>query len=422
MQRTTLIHHESEEVPALMEQTEEWKPQRLWNTRYIQLLAIETMMQFGLFVARPVASSFAVQLGASVALAGFIAGLLATASAVVRPASGVLSDFFSKKSLLTFSAGTFMVSSIGVAFAPSVPMMIACGVLQGIAFAFKSTVVVSMTSLVVPKEQVGTGVGWLSIGYTVACSLGPAIGSFLSARADYFVIYLISALLLGIGFVLAVLFKTPKGAEAQIARSSTTVGGVLSDIGHAFNLKTMFHIPTLPYSLIAGLLMVAQGTVNSFLLYVQNIGLLEGAAFYFVIYAVITLATKPAAGRFADKYGVAKVVPPMLVVAAIGMISLAISGSVVSVVIAAICMGVGQGSAYSATQAESVRGVDKEFLGRSANTYFLGPDIGMGLGPILTGAILDATNSSFMFITCAIFIGLALVVFVIHQTYLRKKS
>ena len=405
-----------------MAETETWTPTRLWNRRYVQLLAIETMMQFGLYIVRPITSSFAVQLGATVALAGFIAGLLATASAIIRPASGVLSDFFSKKSLLTFSAGMFALSTLICAFAPSVPVLIIAGIIQGIAFAFKSTVVVSMSSLVVPKQHIGSAVGWLGIGYTVACSLGPAIGSFLSASADYFTIYMLSTALLAIGFVLAVLFKTPAGAEAQISRSSTTFGGVLSDIAHAFSLKSMFHIPTLPYSLIAGLLMVAQGTVNSFLLYVQNIGLLEGAALYFVIYAVITLATKPAAGRAADKYGVQKVVPPMLVVAAIGMVALAVSGSAVAVVIAAVCMGVGQASAYAATQAESVRGVDKAVLGRSANTFFLGPDIGMGLGPILTGAVLDVSGAPWMFITCAVFIGLSLVVFIIHQLYLKKRA
>ena len=73
-------------------------------------------------------------------------------------------------------------------------------------------------------------------------------------------------------------------------------------------------------------------------------------------------------------------------------------------------MGVGQGSADRALQAESVRGVPEDLLGRAANTFYLGPDLCMGLGPVVGGFILQRAGASAMFLfnALAVVLGLAL--------------
>ena len=86
--------------------------ERLWNRRFAKLLCIETMLQFGLYLTRPIISSYAVSLGASFAVAGFLAGLLATAALAVRPVSGVVSDRLSKKGLLVVSCALFAISAV----------------------------------------------------------------------------------------------------------------------------------------------------------------------------------------------------------------------------------------------------------------------------------------------------------------------
>lgn len=170
-------------------------------------------MQMALYLTRPITASYAVSLGASVAAAGFVAGLLATAAVVVRPLSGSFSDLFSKKNLLVAAAALFAVSAFGCATATTTLMLGAWCAVQGFAFAFKSTLIISMASLVVPRESLGSGVGWLSIAYTVACALGPAIGSSLGGSFGYPVVYLLSACLLVVGFVLAVTFKAPAASS-----------------------------------------------------------------------------------------------------------------------------------------------------------------------------------------------------------------
>ena len=73
--------------------------------------------------------------------------------------------------------------------------------------------------------------------------------------------------------------------------------------------------------------------------------------------------------------------------------------------------GEGSGVAYCALQAESVRGVPEDRLGRAANTFYLGPDLCMGLGPVVGGFILQRAGASAMFLfnAVAVLAGLGLL-------------
>lgn len=400
---------------------------RLWNRKFVQLFCIETMLQFGLYLTRPLISSYAVSLGASLALAGFLAGLLAAAALAVRPVSGIISDRLSKKMLLVVSCILFALSAFGCAVFQSIPLMAVFLSLQGFAFAFKSTIVVSLASLVAPKSKIGSGVGWLGLAYTVACAFGPALGSFIGAVLGYAGAFAVSGALLAVGLVLAVFFEAPVGAGTHVGASKSELlreerRPARWSLG---KLKECFYGPTLVLSTIAGLLMVAQGVTSSFILLVGDMRSIEGASFYFLFYSIATLASRPLAGAFSDKWGVKAVAPPMMFVAASGMIFAALIDSLAGIVLAGICMGVGQGSAYCAIQSESVRNVPEDHVGRAANTFYLGPDLGMGIGPILGGFILQSAGVSAMFAFNAFAAIAALILFevyVMRRCLLRKTS
>ena len=82
--------------------------------------------------------------------------------------------------------------------------------------------------------------------------------------------------------------------------------------------------------------------------------------------------------------------------------------SLPAVLVAAACMGVGQASAYSAIQAEAVRGVPACELGRASNTFYIGTDVGMGFGPMALGVVLQLAGVTAMFLAGSVLVLLAL--------------
>ncbi|MBQ3106787.1 MAG: hypothetical protein IJC51_04905, partial [Eggerthellaceae bacterium] len=136
-------------------------PKHLWNKTYVTLLAIELAMQFGMYLTRPIVSSFALALGATLGVAGLIAGLNATAAMAMRPLTGLIADTLSKRRLLVASCAIFIASAVGCATAVNpITLGLFCG-LQGVAFAFRTAVIGSMIALAVPSEKLATGMGWM---------------------------------------------------------------------------------------------------------------------------------------------------------------------------------------------------------------------------------------------------------------------
>ncbi len=376
--------------------------ERLWNRRFAKLLCIETMLQFGLYLTRPIISSYAVSLGASFAVAGFLAGPLATAALAVRPVSGVVSDRLSKKGLLVVSCALFAISAVGCAAFRSLPLLGVFLSLQGFSFAFKSTIAVSLASLVVPQAEVGAGVGWLGLAYTGSPArlrrpLGPwsaqpgAIPPRSPCRASSVR-----------GLVLAVSFKAPAAAQVPAGRPASRPARMRGG---------WLYRPVLFLSCVAGLLMVAQGVTSSFVVLVGELRGIPGASLYFFVYSLATLAARPLAGKASDRWGVRVVAPPAMLVAAAGMVVMAFSDGLAGVVVAGACMGVGQGSAYSRPAGGIRARRARRPAGAGRDTFYLGPDLCMGLGPVVGGFILQRAGASAMFLfnAVAVLAGLGLL-------------
>lgn len=387
--------------------------EKLWSLRFAQILLIESTLQFGMYTTRPIISNYALSLGASMTLAGFLAGLLATAALAIRPLSGAVSDKLSKRTLLIVSCGLFAISALGCALCHT---LLALGVflaIQGFAFAFKSTLVVSLTSLIVPKTRIGAGVGLLGVAYTVAGAVGPAVGSVIGKSFGYSAVFAISSAMLFLGFILALLLRLPKRKETPAKTHAGERRAGLFETGdsasQAKGLSKYLHLPTLPLALIAGILMVAQGVTSSFILVVGDMREIDAASMYFLFYSLATLGARPLAGKASDKHGLRWAAVPTMALAAAGMLIAAAVESVWGIVLLGIFMGAGQGSAYCAIQAESVRDVPESKLGRAANTFYIGPDLSMGLGPVAGGAVLQSFGASALFVFNACFIAIALV-------------
>ena len=389
---------------------------KLWNRDYIQLLALEICLQLGLYITRPVISSYAVVLGATLAAAGVLAGLSNGASLALRPFSGNLSDRFDKKTVLVASTAAFVVSSLGCALTQNLWLIGFFIILQGVAFAFKSALVIGLARMVVSKERTGSAIGWLSIAFTIASALGPTIGSAVGDSVGYSACFLISAVILGIGLALAITFRAPEESKAHNISLEKGKKRTAKDI-----LESMFYLPAVPCSLVDGLANAAQGTNVALIFLIATQEGIDGVALYFVIYAVTCAVSRPASGRLNDKYG-AIVVAPMFAMAIVGMVILVFTSSFIGVCISAALMGLGQAPIHSVMQAESVRTAKPEEIGRAANTSYVFPDVGMWLGPAIGGAVMGILGGRAVIIVNVLYLIIGLTIALIWMKSRKKED
>lgn len=133
----------------------------------------------------------------------------------------------------------------------------------------------------------------------------------------------------------------------------------------------------------------ANGVVNTFVaLYAQERGIPDIGLFFTVSDASM-LAMRILGGRLLDRYGLNKILYPAYALAGIAMFLMAGAYALPLVLFASMVRSFGQSAAQPALQATCIRKLGRDRSGVATSTYFVGADVGQGLGPIIGGALSE---------------------------------
>jgi DHA2 family multidrug resistance protein len=102
------------------------------------------------------------------------------ANAIILPITGWLAMYFGRKRLLMMSIAGFTVASFLCGFAPSLPFLIACRVLQGAAGGCLQPLSQAILLEAFPPQDRGKAMGFWGLGIVVAPVLGPVLGGWLT--------------------------------------------------------------------------------------------------------------------------------------------------------------------------------------------------------------------------------------------------
>jgi MFS family permease len=102
-------------------------------------------------------------------------------------------------------------------------------------------------------------------------------------------------------------------------------------------------------------------------------------------------------GRIHDRRGDNAIIYPALAVFAVGLGLLALEPAVWSIAAAGALSGLGFGSLTPSIQAIAVTEAPEMRLGTATSTFYLMLDLGVGVGPVVLGALLPLTGYPGMF-------------------------
>ena len=144
---------------------------------------------------------------------------------------------------------------------------------------------------------------------------------------------------------------------------------------------------------------LAYSSVLSFLnTYAIEIDVVTAASFFFIVYAVAVLSTRPFTGRLIDQKGPNMVIYPTFILMAIGFLILGNTTSGLLVLVAGFIIGLGFGNFQSAAQIICVKVAPKENVGLATSTYFIILEIGLGFGPVLLGLLIPFVGYDGMYL------------------------
>lgn len=365
------------------------EPTKLWNKWYITILLLSMVNHVASQLITPIVSKYAMSIGATMATAGTIVGLMSLAAMFARPFAGLSSDRINKKLIIAVTGAVTGVCMYLYSASKSVEMMAAVRFVHGISFSFSTVALLAFNTMFIPKDKIGEGIGWSVVTTTLATAMGPNLGLWLVDHFGYKACFAAAA----IGTIIPNLcfLVVPNRQEPHVPGKSAK-----------FNVNDFISLQIFPFALLTGLFSCCNGIVNSFLALLGDERGIKGVGVFFTAYSVILIVTRPITGKLYDQKGIKFIMYPSIALAALSMLLLGKATSTWIVLLAGMLKALGQGTGAPSIQAHCLKKLGRDKAGVVSSTCYMGNDIGNTVGPAIGGLIASRTGYGSMFIMIAV--------------------
>lgn len=372
------------------------------------VLTINILNAFSFYMISNILSSYLVDIGISITLAGFVVGLFSLTSLCFRPFSGLMSDRLNNVILLKWSNVLLGIGLLGFAVATDFSLIILFRVINGIGFAIGGTVQISLASKYIPAGRMGEGIGYLGLGMVVGSAVAPGIGLAMSDYMGMRATFLVAATLTGAAFLILCVFREDTGGNRKFEKKEKK----------RIRLNDIIAPKALPFTVMAGTYSLINGIIASYLvLYTQELEINQ-ISIYFTVCAAALFLMRPISGKLMDRKGIRITVIPGMLLTACSMFMLGRIGTLPLVLLTGVIRSLGQGAAQPSLQAGCIQRVGLKQSGVATSTYYLGGDICQGLGPmaggLIVGHIAGITGYRVVFDLCGVIMLCALVYFIFY--------
>jgi MFS family permease len=382
-----------------MTTVEQTKQQPLWTKDFVIVSIINFTVTLIFFLLMVTIAGYAVdEFGASTGTAGLVSSIFIIGTLFGRLGGGrFIGDWGSKKTLF-IGLLFFLITTVLYFAALNLPLLIINRLLQGIALGLTSTATGTIVAQILPPGRRGEGIGYYSLSAILATAVGPFLGILLVHSFDDFrMIFLVDSILAFLCFLVYFLVKVPARPVKPKQAANVKGGG--------FKLTDFIETRAVPISLVAFVIGFAYSGVMSFIeFYAEEIHLVTAGSYFFIIYAIVILMTRPFTGKLLDNRGANMVVYPCLVIFAIGMYAFSSATTSFIFLIAAACIGIGYGNFNSIAQAVAIKVTPNERLGLATSTYFILYDLGLGVGPYVLGRLVPTIGYRSIFLAMVVVI------------------
>ena len=369
-------------------------------------MAASFFFMFSTMFVNPLINGYAKELGASSAFAGIIVGIMSLAAMFLRPVAGNLTDKFSKYRL-SFIGGTLIfVGVMGYVLTPSSGWLLLFRLINGTGYVLCTVCMTTWLAFLVPRQHVGEAMGFYGLMNALAMALAPAVSINIYQKIGYrtsLVASAVSALLM----IVAIQFVGDHALPKKRVRTQKKSFKIIQfNVLPVAILTTLFAIPYF----------VTQADI---VIYVEQKHLTVAVGLYFLIYAIVLLIIRVGLKRYFDTVRFGVWLWLSLVSTAAYIILLAVMNNDWQMALAAALMASGYGIIYSVLQSTALLLAPIEEQGLASATFYLGLDIAMAFGPMISGVIDSVLPIEWFYPVELVLIPVILVVYFVWRKRLN---
>jgi MFS family permease len=388
----------------------------LWSKNFILVSSINFQLVLTFYLLVVVIVGYAVaELGATTAQAGLVSGLFIVGTLIGRLFVGKFLERFGRKTTLIVGLTGFLIFSGFYFIKFDIGMLLLVRFMHGFMMGMASTVLGTLIAQILPPTRRGEGIGYYSMSSTLGTAIGPFLAIWMMLHIGYNAIFIVSSIIAVSCLFVALLIQVPNLPQQNNPLDISVPVKKPSWIAQFVEYKA------LPISFIMLLASVCYSGVLSFInFYAKEINLVETASFFFLMYAIAILISRPFTGPLMDRKGENIIMYPAFIIMAIALVLLSQVHSSFMLLVCAGLLGFGYGNIQSVCQTVAVKSANIERMGFATSTFFIFLDAGLGFGPYFIGQALNYIDYSQLYFYSAMCVLACIVIY--YLLHGRKAS
>ena len=387
--------------------------QKLWTPAFIGLAVANFCSAMIFYLLVPAMATYAVErFDATPVEAGTLASIFFVGALLARLVAGWLTDRFGARAVAIAAAAFYVATTAAYLVAPTLPVMLAVRLLNGLGFGLLGSALVSGVMLRLPPGRRAEGAGWFSVGISVAIGLGPWLALTLAGSLGMAAVFTAALVAVSLALVLVVLFRSGLPARSTVRGGPVPFSPAALLDRRALGMGAVVLLGAFAYSSILAFLDPAT----------RGTPLAAAASWFFLVYAFVVLGWRPMAGRLQDREGEGRLLVPSLALFTLAMLVVASAQAGWVLLLGAAVLGFGWGSITTGGQAAVVSRVPRDRTGAAVATHFFSLDLGTALGPIVLGGLVPVIGFDGVFWVAAACTLLALPIYLLDLRRFRRRT
>lgn len=385
---------------------------REWSVeRKIMLISAATfIIMLGAGIIVPILPKYAESFGVSYTYVGLTISAFGIARIIADIPSGTLSDKVGRRQSILLGTSLFIGTGLLAAYSTNIIHLIIARFIQGVGAAIFTTSALAYVADILPETKKGRYLGYYQGSFFLGSAFGPSIGGVLTniggLKLPFLVLStlsLISTLATYFGFLTTNESKKMISERAKITsmimetvRSRPMVASCLA-AASTFILTTGVRFTILP-------------------IYCEKILKLSEAEVGFVLslIALVNFLMMRWAGSLTDSIGAKASMLYGFIATGLTTALYALSFNITTLVAIALAFGVSTSFVMPAQVSLAVESSDPRHRGLSMGIYRIFSDIGLIIGPMFTGILIDHIPLSYAFYPIAVIsIVTALLIYIL---------
>lgn len=374
---------------------------KLWTKDFIIVSLINFIVILIFYLLMVTIASFAKnEYDATTSQAGLATGIYIVGTLVGRLFSGrVINNVGAKKMMMIGLTAFIVTTALYFVHSGGITMLLIFRLINGVAAGIASTATSTIIAQIIPSARKAEGIGYFSMSTTLGTAIGPFLGIMLGRLVSYNVIFLFCVILAVIALMIGLTVKALKMPFTKTAKTK-------------FSLKQYIEPNAIPIAIVTFLMSLGYAAILSFIsFFAEERDLVAAASFFFLVYAVAILVTRPFSGRLMDTKGANAIMVPCFLLFAMGLALLSVTHSGILLLVAAAIIGAGYGNLQSGAQAIALKVTPRARAGLATSTFFIALDAGLGFGPYILGFIEPLVGFGALYSGLAVLIIMTLVLY-----------